>query len=205
VRFGGEQTQVDLSCKRGTHELPKRGILAPQTHPLFKRGMSVLIKGFKSHETVNKLWWFHDSFWHAALIRELGPDQANRLNLMVSEKIFRMITLTLLREKTIQRPRSIQELMFVFKTVWKNAFFDELYINEPITYDGDTAIWTGTHCHAYDSLNKAMLLEGYECGCQALRSGVMKALRLKPIHEIKESLVKGDGRCVIAITFSPHK
>ena len=166
--------------------------------------MSVLIKRFKSNETVNKLWWFHDSFWHAALIRELGPDQANRLNLEVSEKIFRMITLTLLREKIIQRPRSIQELMFVFKTVWKNAFFDELYINEPITYDRDTAIWTGEQCHAYDSLSKANLLEGYECGCQALRNGVMKALRLKPIHEIKESLVKGDGRCVIKITFSPN-
>ena len=96
---------------------------------------------------MNKLWWFHDSFWHAALIRELGLDQANRLNLEVSEKIFRMITLTLLREKSIQRPRSIHELMFVFKTVWKNAFFDELYINEPITYDGDTAIWTGKQCH----------------------------------------------------------
>jgi len=115
-----------------------------------------------------------------------------------------MITLTLLREKITQRPHSIQELMFVFKTVWKNAFFDELYINEPIAYDRDTAIWTGSQCHAYDSLSKATLLEGYECGCQALRNGVMKALRLKPIHEIKESLVKGDGRCVIKITFSPN-
>jgi len=101
----------------------------------------VLIKRFKSNETVNKLWWFHDSFWHAALVRELGPDRANRLNLEVSEKIFRMITLTLLREKIIQRPRSIHELMFVFKTVWKNAFFDELYINEPITYDRDIRLF----------------------------------------------------------------
>ena len=163
------------------------------------------IPAFTSRDSLTKLWWLHDSFWHAALIRELGPDQANRLNLEVSEKIFRMITLTLLREKIIQRPRSIQELMFVFKTVWKNAFFDELYINEPITYDEDTAIWTGTQCHAYDSLNKTILLEGYECGCQALRNGVMGALHLKPIHEIKESLIRGDGRCVIIITFSPNE
>ena len=164
----------------------------------------MVIQELKSNDTMNRLWWLHDSFWHAALIRELGSDQANRLNLEVSEKIFRMITLTLLREKIIQRPHSIQELMFVFKTVWKNAFFDELYINEPIAYDRDTAIWTGGECHACDSLSKANLLEGYECGCQALRNGVMKALRLKPIHEIKESLVKGDGRCVITITFSPN-
>ena len=73
-----------------------------------------------------------------------------------------MITLTLLREKIIQRPSSIQELMFVFKTVWKNAFFDELYINEPITYEEDTAIWTGSQCHAYGSLSEAPRLVGGE-------------------------------------------
>jgi hypothetical protein len=165
----------------------------------------MLIQEFKSHETLNKLWWLHDSFWHAELVKELGPDLANRLNLAVSEKIFRMLTITLLREKIIQAPRSIQELMFVFKSVWKSAFFDELYINEPIRYEGDTAIWTGTQCHAYNSLSKANMLDGYECGCQALRNGVMKSLRLKPIHEIRESLVKGNGRCVIKVTFSPNE
>ena len=163
------------------------------------------VREFKSNNTVNRLWWLHDSFWHAALIKELEPDRANRLNLEVSEKIFRMLTITLLREKIIQRPRSIQDLMSVFKTVWKNAFFDDLYVNEPITYEGDTAVWTGSRCHAYDSLGKANMLAGYECGCQALRNGVMKALRLKPVHEIKESLVKGDGRCVIKVTFSPSQ
>jgi hypothetical protein len=163
------------------------------------------IQEFSSNDTVNRLWWLHDSYWHAALIKELGPDRANQLNLAVSEKIFRMLTITLLREKIIQRPRSIQELMFVFKTVWKNAFFDELYVNEPITYEENSAIWTGTRCHVYDSLRKTKRLEGYECGCQALRNGVMKVLRLKPIHQIKESLIKGDGRCVIEITFSPSQ
>ncbi len=163
----------------------------------------MFIKEFESRDTINKLWWLHDSFWHAALVRKFGASEASRLNLEVSEKIFRLLTLTLLREGIIQRPRSIQELMFVFKTVWKNAFFDELYINERITYEGNTAIWTGSRCHVYDSLSKANLLEGYECGCQALRNGVMKALRLKPVHEIKESLVKGDPHCVIRIAFIP--
>jgi len=163
------------------------------------------IPEFKSRNAFNKLWWRHDSFWHAALVKELGADRANRLNLEVTEKIFRMLTLKLLREGIIQRPRSIQDLMHIFKTVWKNAFFDDLYINEPIEYVRNTATWTGTRCHAYDSVNKANMLDGYKCGCQALRNGVMKALRLKPIHEIEENLVTGDGRCVIRVTFSPEK
>jgi hypothetical protein len=161
------------------------------------------IAEFRSSESTKKLWWLHDSFWHSALVRELGATRANMVNLEVSEKIFRMMTITLLRERLIHKPRSIEELMHVFKTVWKNAFFDELYINEPISYEGDTAIWTGTRCHVYDSLRRANMLEIYECGCQALRDGVMKALRLKPIHVIKESLVRGDGRCVIQVTFCP--
>ena len=161
------------------------------------------IPEFKSSESLNKLWWLHDSFWHAAIAKKLGAVQASRLNLEITEKIFRMMTVTLLRERLIQRPHSIQELMYIFKTVWKNAFFGGLYINEPVSYERETAIWTGTRCHVYDSLVKANMLEGYECGCQALRNGVMKALHLKPIHEIKESLVRGDGRCVIQVTFCP--
>ncbi|RLG27838.1 hypothetical protein DRN98_10380 [Methanosarcinales archaeon] len=163
------------------------------------------IPEFKTVDTLKKLWWLHDSFWHAVLIREFGPARANRFNLEVSEKLFRMLTNTLLREKIIQRPDTIQDLMSIFKAVWKNAFFENLYVDNPIVYNGNTAIWTGTRCHAYDSLKRAGLLEGYECGCQALRSGVMKALRLQPLHEIKESLVNGDERCVIEITFSQEK
>ncbi|HUU80721.1 MAG TPA: hypothetical protein VMW90_04680 [Acidobacteriota bacterium] len=158
-----------------------------------------------SKDALKKLWWLHDSFWHAAVVRELGVERANQLNLEVSEKISRMLTIMLLREKIIRRPISIQELMGVFKVFWKNAFFDELYVNEPIEYGEETAIYAGTRCHAYSSLSKAGMLDGYECGCQAVRNGVMKALRLNPLHEIKESLVKGDGRCVIRITFSPNR
>ena len=158
-----------------------------------------------SKDALKKLWWLHDSFWHAAVVRELGVERANQLNLEVSEKISRMLTIMLLREKIIRRPISIQELMGVFKVFWKNAFFDELYVNEPIEYGEEAAVYAGTRCHAYSSLSKAGMLDGYECGCQAVRNGVMKALRLNPLHEIKESLVKGDGRCVIRITFSPNR
>jgi len=129
----------------------------------------MLIREFKENDILKRLWWLHDSFWHAALVRELGPDKANQLNFEASEKIFRMLTNTLLREKIIQRPSSIQDLMLVFRAVWKNAFFDDLYVNEPIEYEGDTAVWTGTRCHAYDSLKKADMLDGYECGCQTLK------------------------------------
>ena len=160
------------------------------------------LKEFKSGDTLKKLWWIHDSFWHAALIKEMGHEQASRLNLQVSEKLFRMLTIMFLREKIIERPNSIQDLMHIFKVVWKNAFFDDLYINEPIEYHGDPALWIGNRCHAYDSLRRAQLLAGYACGCQALRNGVMKTLRLKPLHEIKESIINGDGRCVIELTFA---
>ena len=161
------------------------------------------IPEFKSVDTLRKLWWLHDSFWHATLVKELGFERANRINLQAAEKLFRMMTNQLLREKLIERPRSIQDLMPVFRAVWKNAFFGGLYIDEPVTFHGNTAIWIGSRCHVYEAIKKARMLAGYECGCQAVRNGVMKALRLKPLHEIKESLVKGNGRCVVETTFVP--
>ena len=170
---------------------------------MFFEARRMMIPQFKSKDMANKLWWLHDSYWHAEAVKVLGPSRAGRINLEVTEKIFRKLTTMLLREKVIARPRSILELMFVFKVVWKNAFFDDLYINEPITYEGNTALWTGTACHAYDSLKRAGMLEGYACGCQAVRNGVTKSLHIKPLHKIRESLVKGDGRCVIQITFCP--
>jgi hypothetical protein len=162
-----------------------------------------MIAELESRESLKRLWWYHDSFWYAAVARELGIDLANRLNLKASEKAFRMLTITLLRKKMVKRPRNVQELMLVFRHVWKNAFFDDLYVDEPVEFDGTTATWIGSRCHAYDSLKRAHMLEGYECGCQGLRTGVMKALRLRPIHRIEESLVKGDARCVITLTYEP--
>lgn len=69
--------------------------------------------------------------------------------------------------------------------------------------EGNTATWTGSHCNACDSLVQGQMTVGYRCGCQALRNGVMKALRLKPLHSIEKSLVKGDGQGVIRFSFEP--
>jgi hypothetical protein len=91
--------------------------------------------------------------------------------------------------------------MAIFKEIWEVCFFDDMYINEPVSFQGNDATWVGRQSNAYDSLNSANMTKGYACGCQAIRNGVMKALRLKPIHSIEESLVNGDGRCVIKFSF----
>jgi hypothetical protein len=91
--------------------------------------------------------------------------------------------------------------MAIFKEIWEVCFFDDMYINEPVSFQGNDATWVGRQSNAYDSLNSANMTKGSACGCQAIRNGVMKALRLKPIHSIEESLVNGDGRCVIKFSF----
>jgi hypothetical protein len=42
------------------------------------------IPEFQSIDTVRRLWWLHDSFWHAALVKELGFERANRINAEVA-------------------------------------------------------------------------------------------------------------------------
>ena len=151
--------------------------------------------------TAKKLWWLHDSYWHATMVREFGEEKANQLNLEANERFFRKYTLMLLKSGAIQRPQSIEDLMEIFKKIWARCFFDGMYVNEPVTFEGKVATWTGRQCNAYDSLKAAKMTRGYACGCQAIRNGVMKALRLKPIHSIEESLVAGDEKCVIKFSF----
>jgi len=150
-----------------------------------------------------KLWWLHDSYWHATAVREFGEEKANQLNLEANERFFRKYTIMLLKSGEIKRPESIEELMEIFKVIWATCFFDDMYVNEPVTFKGNEAIWVGCQCNAFDSLKAAKMTKGYSCGCQAIRNGVMKALRLKPIHSIEESLVSGNGRCVIKFSFVP--
>lgn len=158
---------------------------------------------FNTADAVKKLWWLHDSYWHATVVREFGEEKANQLNLAAAERFFRKYTLMLLKAGEIRRPQSIEDLVEIFRVVWAGCFFDAMYLDEPISIEGDTATWIGSRCHAYDSLREAKMTEGYCCGCQAVRNGVMKALRLQPLHTIEESLVAGDGRCVIKFSFAP--
>ncbi len=153
---------------------------------------------------IKKLWWLHDTFWHATVIREFGAEKASSINLQSNERFFHMLTLRLLKKRIIKRPKSIQDLMGIFITVWETCFFDDMYINDPIEYNGNTATWIGSTCQAYDSLSRSNMVEGYVCGCQAIRNGVMKALRLKMAHSIEESLIAGDDKCVIKIHFEPE-
>lgn len=154
--------------------------------------------------TLKKLWWLHDSYWHATAVKELGPQKANELNLAAAERFFRSYTLMLLKEKRISRPQSIDDLIGIFRYIWKTCFFDELYIHEPITTKGQEATWIGKKCNAFNSLSAAKMTEGYACGCQSIRNGVMKALKLRPIHSIEKSLVQGDDCCVIRFSFEPR-
>lgn len=153
--------------------------------------------------TTKKLLWLHDSYWHATMVQEFGEEKANQLNLKANERFFRKYTLMLLKTGAIKRPESIEDLAAIFKLIWKNCFFDDMYVNEPMTFKGNTATWKGCKCNAFDSLSRAGMTKGYACGCQAIRNGAMKALRLKPIHEIEKSLISGDDCCVITFTFEP--
>lgn len=148
-----------------------------------------------------KLWWLHDSYWHATVVRELGEKRANELNLEANERFFRKYAQMLLRSRVISRPENITELMDIFRLIWADCFFDDMYVHDPIAIEGDEAVWVGRHCHAFTSLDKGNMTEGYACGCQAIRNGVMKALNLKPLHAIEKSLVAGDGQCVIRLKF----
>ncbi len=60
-------------------------------------------------DNLKKMWWLHDSYWHATTVRELGVPHANKLNLEANEQFFRKYTLMLLKSGQISKPNNIEE------------------------------------------------------------------------------------------------
>ncbi len=149
---------------------------------------------------VQQNWWLHDAHWFSVVARLCGEDAANAANLEAIERAARGAALQLRRRGLVTTPRSMEELERVFRLMWRLFFPDGLYQGSAFTMTADGGEWSGTECHAFDQVRRGGHLSSYRCGCWAFREGVRKALRADFSHEIVESLVRGDARCVVRFT-----
>lgn len=145
-------------------------------------------------------WWLHDAHWFAAVARLGGEEMANQANLAAIERAARGAALQLRRRGIMSAPRTMEELERVFRIMWWLFFPEGLYQSSVFTHTGDGGEWCGTECHAFEQVRRGGHLAHYQCGCRAFREGIRKALGADFDHEIVESLMAGDGRCVVRFT-----
>ena len=143
-------------------------------------------------------WWLHDAHWFAVVARRCGMDAANDANLEAVERVARGAVLQLRRQGVIAPPATTEELTDLFRRLWDLFFPEGMYRESAFSLRDGEAVWTGTQCRAHEQIARAGLLAGYRCGCAGFRNGVAKGLGVAFRHEIRESLVAGDARCVVA-------
>ena len=149
-------------------------------------------------------WWLHDAHWFAAVARTCGLDAANDANLEAVERVARGAVLQLRRQGTVVPPTTTQELTDLFRRLWDLFFPVGMYRESAFSLRDGEAVWTGTQCRAYEQIARAGLLAGYRCGCVGFRDGVARGLGVPFRHEIRESLVAGDPRCVVVYALGPE-
>lgn len=142
-------------------------------------------------------WWLHDAHWYAAVAARWGAEEANSVNLQAVERAARGAVLQLRRRGLVAAPVTWAELERTFRLMWALFFPDGGYQSGTFHFEGDVGEWVATECHAYRQVKRAGLQNEYRCGCAAFRDGVRRGLGAAYEHEIVESLMRGDGRCVV--------
>ena len=161
------------------------------------RAQSPLL-GVDPAEFARATWWWHDAHWFAAVARRCGLEAANDANLEAVERAARGAVLQLRRQRAITVPRTTGELTDLFRVLWDLFFPAGMYEESAFLEQDGQAVWVGTHCQAYEQAARAGIVEGYRCGCVAFRDGVARGLGIRLHHAVRESLVAGQARCVIA-------
>jgi hypothetical protein len=150
-------------------------------------------------DLVRRAWWLHDATWYAIVARRYGAGAAAEINLEAVEKAVRGFVLQLRRQGALRPPTTPEELCDTFFLMWRLLFPGGAYLDTGFTVTGDEAVWIGTECHAFDQVRRAGMVQGYQCGCRAIRDGFARGLGISLEHSIEESLVRGDPRCVIRL------
>jgi hypothetical protein len=148
-------------------------------------------------DLVRGTWWLHDACWFASVARRFGLAAANEVNQETLEKTVRGMVLQLRRRGILSPPASLEELCDSFYLVWRLLFPDGIYLDTTFEISGDVVEWVGHECQAYEQIRQAGWLKDYSCGCRAVRTGFARGMGIRLDHRIEESLVAGDGRCVV--------
>lgn len=168
---------------------------------VFETGLSVE----EERQFAQANWWLHDAHWFAAVAQRWGVEEANTINLQAIERAARGAVLQLRRQGVVAPPESLRDLERIFRTMWWLFFPGGMYQSGTFCYEEDEARYIGCECHAYEQVKRAGMLGSYRCGCAAFRDGVRKGLGARFEHEIAESLIGGQGRCVVRFRLEPRR
>ncbi|MFX1258142.1 MAG: hypothetical protein ACFFAN_09800 [Promethearchaeota archaeon] len=150
-------------------------------------------------EILRKNWMSHDARYQMAIVREFGWEKGNKLNKVIIHDMGKVMMYRLMNALDISKVKSIDEL----KALCLCAIC--FYYPEPIfSYHIEEISETDLlgvvdKCSTYDNIKKIGVVNQYECGCFAMRSGWYKALGMEVEEILLTCLKNGDKKCKILL------
>ena len=156
-------------------------------------------------EFFSKGWLTHDAMWYYHCLRELGADQANRINqaavkAMAGVEIQRILKLMKLDKSSIT---TFDRLKEVIDTTYKliQPRFMKIFYDFP-----EKNVFRGgfSECFAYDGVKKIGMIDIYQCGVIARVRGWFDTLGIQyeMTPDFTGCLMHKTGACEIRFTFN---
>lgn len=153
-------------------------------------------------EILQKHWLSVEARWQMAVFREWGWEQGNKLNKDIIREMGKIMMYRLMNVLGISQIKSVEDLLAL-----SSAAMELFYPTPTLVYHFErtsetTAQAVIKHCGIYENVKKAGVLDHYECGCFAMRSGWYEALEIKAEEKLEKCFKHGDTTCEIFLKIS---
>lgn len=147
-------------------------------------------------------WMTHDALWYGEVARKFGMIEASPLNLRVCRKLGQIEFRRLMQLLGVSPPKDFAEYQRLFDR-GKEVFFPS-FMTVQIDYPGnDSQIFHVSDCFAHRGMEKAGLIDAYECGIFERIEGWFDAMGLKYTRtpDLSRCLKFKGQECEITIQF----
>lgn len=149
-------------------------------------------------EFFSKGWMTHDAMWLYHSMQELGPEKANRINMVAvrSMSIVEIKRIMKLMGRNDSPVLTYEELKEIIDTTYRliQPEFMKLYYMFP-----EKNLFRGgfRECFAYEGVKRAGMLEAYQCGILERVKGWFEGMGVEyeMTPEISGCLMRDRGRC----------
>ncbi|UCD02429.1 MAG: L-2-amino-thiazoline-4-carboxylic acid hydrolase [Promethearchaeota archaeon] len=164
-----------------------------------KASLISTVNNEKKIEILRKNWMSHEGRYQMAIVREFGWEKANNINKNVIYEMGKVMMYRLMNALGISQVDNIDD----FKEICMTA--TEFYYPPPVfsirlDRESDTSLLGSVEkCGTIKNVKRLGVLDQYECGCLAMRSGWYKALGVEVKEELLQCLKDGADTCKIKL------
>lgn len=145
-------------------------------------------------------WWGHDGRWFLFVVKELGFEKANEMNMAVNREVGKVEIKNLMAVSGASRESMTANPLQVLAGNLDLCARDVFVLKE-LVEEGEEIVLRIESCPAASGTEKAGYMSEYRCACFKRAEGWLEALGIPGRAFIRKSLAEGDPFCEIVLSF----